>query len=55
MIIGTFAETPGLRATLPDAGRLLGLEETVCRAVLDDLVDEGVLRRSADQKYALLE
>jgi hypothetical protein len=39
-----FLEMPGLRLTVAQAARLCGVEQTVCRAVLDALVDAKFLR-----------
>jgi hypothetical protein len=39
-----FEEMPGLRLTLPQAVRLLGLEPGRCEQILRHLVGEGVLR-----------
>jgi hypothetical protein len=38
-----FMEMPGLRLNLPQAQRLWGLEAPRCQAVLDSLVEKGVL------------
>jgi hypothetical protein len=40
-----FLEMPGLRLTLSQAQRLLGLEPEVCAQVVDILVDRAFLRR----------
>lgn len=40
---GEFAEMPGLRLNLPQAQRLWGLDALRCAAVLDALVESGVL------------
>ncbi|MBI3048521.1 MAG: hypothetical protein HYY76_09465 [Acidobacteria bacterium] len=47
-----FEEMPGLRLTLRQAQRLLGLREDICARILDGLVAEGVLLRTADGRYA---
>jgi response regulator of citrate/malate metabolism len=47
-----FLEMPGLRLTAAQVGRLCGLERTLCRTVLDALVDARFLRVSADGIYA---
>ena len=39
-----FLEMPGLRLTLTQASRLWGLEERVCRSVVDALVGASFLR-----------
>jgi hypothetical protein len=42
-----FLEMPGLRLTPDQARRLWGLENDLCRAVIDALVAEAFLRRTA--------
>jgi hypothetical protein len=39
-----FREMPGLRLTLPQATRLWGMEQHVCREVIDRLVAASFLR-----------
>ena len=39
-----FSEMPGLRLTLAQASRLLGLEQDVCQAALDALIANAFLR-----------
>jgi hypothetical protein len=51
LILGTYAEMPGLTLHLHQAARLFGLRETTCRVVLSDLVEDGRLRQSADGQY----
>jgi hypothetical protein len=51
LIVGTYGEMPGLSLHVNQAARLLGLDETTCRVVLDDLVGEGLLRRADDGQY----
>ena len=51
LILGTYAEMPGLTLHLHQAARLFGLRETTCRVVLNDLVQNGRLRQSADGQY----
>lgn len=51
---GEFAEMPGLRLTLKQAGRLFGLPPAMCEAVLARLVDERVLLRTPDGAFRLL-
>jgi len=41
-----FMEMPGLRLNLPQAQRLWGLDAPRCEAVLDALVERGVLLRT---------
>jgi hypothetical protein len=49
---GEFMEMPGLRLNVPQAQRLWGLDAVRCEAVLDELVEGGVLARS-DRGYSL--
>ena len=42
-----FIEMPGLRLTPAQAGRLWGLEDATCRAVIDALVSTAFLRWTA--------
>ena len=51
LILGTYAEMPGLSLHLHQAARLFGLREATARVVLSDLVRNGQLRRSADGQY----
>ena len=44
-IVTEFRELPGLRLTLPQAARMWALDRTECEAVLEALVDAGILRR----------
>ena len=47
-----YTELPGLRLTAEQVQRLCGIEETMCRLVLDLLVDEKFLRAKSDGRYA---
>ena len=49
-----YLEMPGLRLTLEQAGRLCGVERTLCQMVLDSLVDEKFLCVNPDGHYARL-
>jgi hypothetical protein len=49
-----FLEMPGLRLTLGQAQRLWGVEPTLCKAVLDALVEAKFLRVNASGAYARL-
>lgn len=40
-----FDEMPGLMLTVPQASRLFGLDEDVCRTIVDRLVRVAYLRR----------
>jgi hypothetical protein len=53
-IRGEYLEMPGLRLTLEQAQRLCGVERTLCKAVLDALVDAKFLCVRADGAYARL-
>jgi hypothetical protein len=50
---GEFLEMPGLRLNVPQAQRLWGLDAPRCTAVLDTLVERGVLARS-ERGYSLV-
>jgi hypothetical protein len=43
-----FNEMPGLRLTLPQATRLLGLEPAECERIIDQLVGNRFLRRTSN-------
>ena len=47
-----FLEMPGLRLTARQLARLCGIEQAVCKEVLEVLVDEKFLRRGAARAYA---
>jgi hypothetical protein len=51
LILGTYAEMPGLSLHVHQAARLFGLREATCQVVLDDLVRDGRLRQSSDSQY----
>jgi len=51
LILGTYAEMPGLSLHLHQAARLFGLREATSQVVLSDLVRDGRLRQSADGQY----
>jgi hypothetical protein len=53
-IRGEFLEMPGLRLTVRQVERLCGVEHTMCKAVLDALVDAKFLRLGRDGAYARL-
>ncbi len=48
---GEFSEMPCLSLTIPQAMRLFGLREDICRRVLGVLVKDGVLWRRHDERY----
>jgi hypothetical protein len=47
-----FLEMPGLRLNVAQTQRLCGIDEVLCRDVLDALVDVKFLRRHPDGTYA---
>ena len=49
-----YLEMPGLRLTLEQAQRLCGLEEAMCKMVLDALVDDKFLCVKSDGFYSRL-
>jgi hypothetical protein len=49
-----YIEMPGLRLRAVQVQRLCGIEPTVCRTLLDALVDEKFLCANADGTYARL-
>lgn len=51
LILGAYAEMPGLSLHLHQAARLFGLREATCLVVLSDLVRNGELRQSSDGQY----
>jgi len=53
-IEGEFLETPGLMLTVVEAQRRFGMDEITCEAVLDALVDSGVLFKTRDRVYGRL-
>jgi hypothetical protein len=49
-----FLEMPGLRLTAKQVERLCGVEQTICQAVLNALVEVEFLRLNSDGTYARL-
>jgi Fic family protein len=49
-----FVAMPGLRLTVPQTARLLSVREPNARALLDELVDEGLLHRPTGGIYLRL-
>ena len=45
-VLAEFDEMPGLTLTPRQAARLFGLEQEICRLVIDSLVDMAYLRES---------
>ena len=41
-----FEEMPGMTLTVPQASRLFGLDEEVCRTVVEELVSSDYLRKT---------
>jgi hypothetical protein len=52
-IVGAYREMPGLSLYVSQAARLFGVRPDACRVVLDQLVDDGQLRRGEDGQYRL--
>jgi hypothetical protein len=46
-----FSEMPGMRLTFAQVARLSGLDDAICRRVLDELVRTQFLRVRPDQRY----
>jgi hypothetical protein len=53
-IEGEFLDVPALRLTVSQAQRHFGVDEITCQAILDALVDAGVLFKTADRVYGRL-
>jgi hypothetical protein len=52
-ICGEFLDMPGLRLTCAQAQRLFGLNEDTCRGILEALVADRFLARSARGMYVM--
>ena len=52
---GEFNEMPGLQLTVPQAARLLGIEQNACRDVIETLVASSFLRRTPEGMIARAE
>jgi DNA-binding GntR family transcriptional regulator len=50
-----YREMPGLRLSMAQATRLLGLDRPICRDVFHVLVSEGFLRETPRGDYVLAE
>ncbi len=50
-----FLEMPGLRLTRPQAGRLWGLDDVACSALLASLVDSQFLFQTRDGAFMRIE
>jgi DNA-binding IclR family transcriptional regulator len=46
-----YSEAPGLRLTLEQASRFLGIDPPTCERALEELEREGFLWRCADGRY----
>src|SRR5690349_10254453 len=51
-IEGEFLDVPELRLTVSQAQRHFGVDQITCEAILDALVDAGVLFKTADRVYS---
>ncbi len=45
-VLAEFEEMPGMALTVRQASRLFGLEEAVCRRIIDALIDLAYLRET---------
>jgi hypothetical protein len=52
-IRGEYAEMPGLRLTVPQACRLWQIDRDLCESLLDRLVRERFLFRTADGAFVM--
>jgi hypothetical protein len=52
-VLAEFEEMPGMALTVRQAARLFGLEEHLCRTVLDALIDLAYLRETRAGVVAL--
>ncbi len=50
-ITAEFREMPGLVLSIPQASRLLGLDQPACERILATLAREGLLRRRTGGSY----
>ena len=48
---GEYRDMPGLNLTLPQAARLLGLDQSTCERALAILIERRVLKRSMNGTY----
>jgi hypothetical protein len=46
-VLAEFDEMPGLALTVTQASRLFGIDQDVCRVVLDTLIDMEYLRQTS--------
>lgn len=47
-VLAEFEEMPDMTLTVPQASRLFGLDEELCRAVVERLVHARLLRRTGN-------
>lgn len=52
-VLAEFEEMPGLTLTPRQASRLFGLDQEVCKIVLDSLIDLAYLRQTSAGAVAL--
>jgi hypothetical protein len=50
-IAAEFREMPGLVLSIPQASRLLGIDQSACERILRSLADDGFLRRRNGGSY----
>lgn len=50
-ILTSYTQMPGLALQSDEAARLFDVHPTICRLVLDHLVDSGQLRRDGNGRY----
>jgi hypothetical protein len=53
LIQAEYLEMPGLQLTQPQVRRLWGLEDEICRTILEELVAAHFLRRTSRDLYVL--
>ena len=46
-VLAEFDEMPGLALTINQASRLFGIDQDICRVVLDTLIDMAYLRQTS--------
>jgi hypothetical protein len=55
IVRGEYLEIPGLQLARPQVQRLWGLESSLCADVLDTLLAERFLHRTADGRYVRMD
>ena len=53
-IRGEYHEMPGLSLTLAQASRLWQLEPSICRVLIDRLIERGVLYQTPDARFVAM-